>query len=38
MAAFDAVVWPAADQVAEQLAEKPLPRVDVASRLRGLWS
>ena len=37
MAAFDAVVWPAGDQATEPAVEKPLPRVDVASRLRGLW-
>jgi DNA helicase-2/ATP-dependent DNA helicase PcrA len=37
MAAFDAVAWPAAEQAAQADA-KALPRVDVAARLRGLWS
>jgi DNA helicase II / ATP-dependent DNA helicase PcrA len=37
MAAFNALVWPAADQ-AEHAEAKPLPRVDIAARLRGLWS
>jgi DNA helicase-2/ATP-dependent DNA helicase PcrA len=37
MAAFDAIVWPAAEQAA-RADSKPLPRVDVAARLRGLWS
>ncbi len=38
MAAFDALVWPPAEQAPEHVAAKPLPRVDVAARLRGLWS
>ena len=37
MAAFDAIVWPAAERAAHADA-RPLPRVDVAARLRGLWS
>jgi DNA helicase-2/ATP-dependent DNA helicase PcrA len=38
MAAFDALVWPPAELALERPAAKPLPRVDVAARLRGLWS
>ena len=38
MAAFDALVWPPAGQVPEHTAAKPFPRVDVAARLRDLWS
>jgi ATP-dependent DNA helicase UvrD/PcrA len=38
MATFEALVWPSAEQAQEPTPAKPLPRVDVATRLRGLWS
>jgi DNA helicase-2/ATP-dependent DNA helicase PcrA len=38
MGAFDAVVWPADAQEPAPLAAKPLPRVDVAARLRNIWT
>ena len=37
MQAMQSVVWPASGEEATQGPAKPLPRVDVASRLRGQW-
>ncbi len=38
MAAFDALVWPHSEQDAEHASGKPMARVDVAARLKSLWS
>jgi len=38
MAAFEAVVWPATEPLPERTAANMQTRVDVAARLRSLWS
>jgi hypothetical protein len=38
MAAFDALVWPSAAPGPESSSGSVLPRVDVAARLKGMWS
>jgi len=38
MAAFDALVWPSAAPGPESSSGSALPRVDVAARLKGMWS
>jgi DNA helicase-2/ATP-dependent DNA helicase PcrA len=38
MAAFDAFVWPPAQQAPEHTAGQSPPKVDVAARLKGMWS
>jgi DNA helicase-2/ATP-dependent DNA helicase PcrA len=37
MATMDAVVWPAGGEEAGRPSSQPLPRVDVATRLRSQW-
>ncbi len=38
MATLDALVWPPAEQNPERAADESHPRVDVAARLKGMWS
>jgi DNA helicase-2/ATP-dependent DNA helicase PcrA len=38
LAALDAAVWPADAAPADAAPSRPLPRIDVAARLRGQWS
>jgi DNA helicase-2/ATP-dependent DNA helicase PcrA len=38
LATFDVLVWPAGNDGSEQVPRIPLGRVDIASRLRGMWS
>jgi DNA helicase-2/ATP-dependent DNA helicase PcrA len=38
MAAFETVAWPCEARAAEPPAPRDLPRVDVAARLRNLWT
>jgi DNA helicase-2/ATP-dependent DNA helicase PcrA len=38
MATFDTVVWPPEAQPTDAQATRPLPRIDVATRLRRQWS
>jgi DNA helicase-2/ATP-dependent DNA helicase PcrA len=38
MAAFDAAVWPPDAQPADAPTTRPLPRIDIAARLREKWS
>jgi DNA helicase-2/ATP-dependent DNA helicase PcrA len=38
MATFDAFVWPTAEQGQEHTADNSLPRVNLAVRLKGMWS
>jgi DNA helicase-2/ATP-dependent DNA helicase PcrA len=38
MATFDAFVWPPAEQDPGHTAGNSLPKVDVAARLKGMWS